>query len=169
MSVRTVSQKFIRPQGGKISKDYGADQQRLQISELPFDKFPTPTTFACEKIRFKSEVCTCSHFLTEAMLWSKEVEMVESVDDLKSSRSIRGTPGPDFELLDARIVSALNNNHPEYPLQEKGQSGGNESSQRTFFPSRKTDRVLDLRVLPGHWSRRFCRELCGPIYSCSSR
>ena len=34
--------------------------------------------------------------------------MVESVDDLKSSRSINGTPGPDFELLDARIASALN-------------------------------------------------------------
>ena len=42
------------------------------------------------------------------MLWIKEVEMVESVDDLKSSRSIKGTPGPDFELLDARIASALN-------------------------------------------------------------
>ena len=42
------------------------------------------------------------------MLWIKEVEMVQSVDDLKSSRSIRGTPGPDFELLDAKIASALN-------------------------------------------------------------
>ena len=42
------------------------------------------------------------------MQWIKEVEMVESVDDLKSSRSIKGTPGPDFELLDARIASALN-------------------------------------------------------------
>ena len=42
------------------------------------------------------------------MLWIKEVEMVESVDDLKSSRSIKGTRGPDFELLDARIASALN-------------------------------------------------------------
>ena len=42
------------------------------------------------------------------MLWIKEVEMVESVNDLKSSRSIRGTPGPDFEVLDARIASALN-------------------------------------------------------------
>ena len=36
------------------------------------------------------------------------MEMVDSVDDLKSSRSIRGTPGPNFELLDARIASALN-------------------------------------------------------------
>ena len=41
------------------------------------------------------------------MLWVKEVEVVESVDDLKSSRSIKGTPGPDFELLDARLASAL--------------------------------------------------------------
>ena len=42
------------------------------------------------------------------MLWIKEVEMAESVDDLKSSRSLKGTPGPDFEWLDARIASALN-------------------------------------------------------------
>ena len=42
------------------------------------------------------------------MLWIKEVEMAESVDDLKSSRSINGTHGADFELLDARIASALN-------------------------------------------------------------
>ena len=96
------------PKDGRFSKDYGADQQRLQISELHVDKFPKPTRFACWKIRFKTEVCTCSQFPTEAMLWIKEVEMVESVVDLKSSRSNKGTPGPDFELLDARISSALN-------------------------------------------------------------
>ena len=45
---------------------------------------------------------------SEAMLWLKEVEMVESVDDLRSSRSVKGTHGRDFELLDARIASALN-------------------------------------------------------------
>ena len=96
------------PSEGRFSKNYGADQQRLQISDLHFDKFPNPATFACWKIRFKTEVCTCSQFPTEAMLWIKEVEMVESVDDLKSSRSIRGTHGPDFEVLDAKIASALN-------------------------------------------------------------
>ena len=98
----------VIPSGGDSSKNYGADQQRLQISELHFDKFPTPTTFACWKIRFKTEVCTCSQFPTEAMQWIKEVELVDSVDDLKSSCSVRGTPGPDFELLDARSASALN-------------------------------------------------------------
>ena len=42
------------------------------------------------------------------MLWIKEVEMVDSVDDLKSSCSIKGTHGPNFEVLDSRIASALN-------------------------------------------------------------
>ena len=96
------------PQEERFSKDYGADQQTLQISELHFDKFPIPTTFACWKIRFKTEVCTYSQFPTEAMLWIKEVEMVESVDDLMSLSSIRGIQMPNFEVLDARIASALN-------------------------------------------------------------
>ena len=42
------------------------------------------------------------------MLWIKELEMVESVDGLESSRPIGGTQGPDFEVLDSRIASALN-------------------------------------------------------------
>ena len=84
------------PRRDDFSNNYEADQQRLQISDLHFDKFPNPATFACWKMRFKTEVCTCSQFPTEAMLWIKEVEMVESVDDLKTSRSIQGTQGPDF-------------------------------------------------------------------------
>ena len=98
----------VIPSEGGFSKNCGADQQRLQISDLHFDKFPTPTTFACWKIRFKTEVCTCPQFPTEAMLWSKEVEMVKSVDDLKSSSSVRGSRTPNFEVLDAKIASALN-------------------------------------------------------------
>ena len=42
------------------------------------------------------------------MQWIKEVEMVDSVDDLKSSSSTRGISMPNFEVLDARIASALN-------------------------------------------------------------
>ena len=86
----------VIPGEGDSSKNYGADQQRLQISDLHFDKFPTPATFACWKIRFKTEVCTCSQFSTEAMHWIKEVEMVDSVDDFKSSSSVTGIRMPDF-------------------------------------------------------------------------
>ena len=42
------------------------------------------------------------------MLWIKELKMVDSFDDLKSSLSVRGIRMPDFEVLDARIASALN-------------------------------------------------------------
>ena len=94
--------------GGDSSKNYAADQQRLQISDLHFDKFPTLATFACWKMRFKTEVCICSQFPTEAMQWIKEVELVDSVDELRSSSSIRGISMPNFEVLDARIASALN-------------------------------------------------------------
>ena len=88
--------------------NYGADRQRLQISDIHFDKSPTPATFACWKLIFKNEVCTCSQFPTESMLWIKEVELVDSVDDLKSSCSERGIQMPKFEVLDAKIASALN-------------------------------------------------------------
>ena len=82
--------------GADSSKNYGADQQRLQIFDLHFDKFPTPATFACWKIRFKTEVCTCSQFPTEAMQWIKEKELVDSVDELRSSSSTRGISMPKF-------------------------------------------------------------------------
>ena len=98
----------VIPNEGDSSKNYGAEQQRLQISDPQFDKFPTSATFACWKIRFKTEVCTCSQFPTEAMHWIKEVEMVDSVDDFMSSSSIRGKQMPNFEVLDASIASALN-------------------------------------------------------------
>ena len=137
---------------GDSSKNYGADQQRLQISDLNFDKFPTPATFACWKRRFKTEVCTCSQFPAEAMQWIKEVEMVDSVDDLKSSSSIRGISMPNFEVLDARIASALNkiihNSHFKRRIsleEQKGQEAGP-------IPSWQADCSLDLRLLPGHWS-----------------
>ena len=67
----------------EIPQNSVADQQRLQVS-------------------------SCSDFPSEAMLWIKEVEMVDSVDDLKSSRSIKCKNFPNFEMLDARIASALN-------------------------------------------------------------
>ena len=84
------------------------DQQKHQISELHFDKFPTHSTF-CWKIIFKTQLSACSSSPSEAMLWIKEVEMVDSVDDLKSSSSIQGCSHfLNFEILDARIASAVN-------------------------------------------------------------
>ena len=132
-------------------------------------KFPNPALFACWKIRFKTEVCTCSQFLTEAMLWIKEVEMVESVYDLKSSCSITGIRMPDFlrystrKLLEHWTESSITRFKKKVSLEEQ------KKPKRGPFLSWKTNRFLDLRVLLGHWSQWFCRELCRPIYNCSSK
>ena len=150
--------------GGDSPKNNGADQQRLQISDLHFDKFPTPATFASRKTRFKTEASICSQFPTEAMLWIKEVEMVDSVDDLTSSCSARGIRMPDFEVLDARIASALNRIIHNTQFKRKVSLEERKAQEAGPFPSRKTDRLLDRRVLPGHWSQRFCRELCRPFF-----
>ena len=87
----------------------------------------------------------------------KEVEMVESVDDLKSSCSARGFQMPNFEVLDAKIASALNriihNSHFKRRISLEEQKAQKEDR----FLRRKTDRSPDLRELPGHWSQRFCR------------
>ena len=57
------------------------------------------------------------------------MELVDSVDDFKSSLSVRGILMPDFEVLDAKIASARNriihNSHFK-----KGQSGGNKKPKK---------------------------------------
>ena len=51
-----------------IPQNLMAVKQRLQTSELQFDKFTTHSTCSCRKIRFKIQVSSCSDFPSEAML-----------------------------------------------------------------------------------------------------
>ena len=69
------------------------------------------------------------------------MELVDSVDELKSSLSTRGTSMPNFEALDARIASALNkiihNSHfKRISLEEQ------KSPEAGPFPSWQTDCLL---------------------------
>ena len=131
-SGRPERDQDLRCQSGPSAKNYGADRFRIST----FDKFPTPATFACWKIRFKTEVCTCSHFFTEAMQWIKEVELVDSVDELRSSSSIRGISMPKFEVLDARIASALNKIIHNSHFKRKISLEEHKGPERGPFPSR---------------------------------
>ena len=85
---RFASRPSFSPAQGANPQNYMADQSRLQISELPFDQLLTLSTFSCWKIRFRSEFLF--QISSEAMLWNKAVEVVDSVDDLISSRSTHG-------------------------------------------------------------------------------
>ena len=59
-------------------------------------KFPNTQSFLVWKIRFNTQVTDCADFPSEAMLWIKEVEMVDSLDELKSSRSVSEKNFPQF-------------------------------------------------------------------------
>ena len=61
---------------------------------------------------------------------------------------------PDFEVLDARIASALNkiihNSHFKRKISLDGTKG---PESRTVSFEGSTDCLLDLRTIPGHWNR----------------
>ena len=116
------------------------------------------------KIRFKNQVTTCSDFPLEAMLWIKEVEMVGSLEELKSSRSVAGKNFPIFEMLDAKIAPDLNKIIQKLPLWEEGQSRGTE---RGPVSARKTDRFHDLWLLSCHWCSWYSSFLITLISSLS--
>ena len=70
----------------------------------------------------------------------------------KSSRSMKGTQFPNFEVLAGRENCIFfEKHHPEFLLQEKSQSRGTESWERGSALSRKTDRLHDLRLSSSHW------------------
>ena len=91
------------------------------------------------------------------MQWIKEVELVDSVDELRSSTSSRGTSMPNFEVLDARIAPALNkiihNSHFKRRISLEEQK------------AQKQDRFLRGRQI-AQW---FCRKLHRPVYYWSSK
>ena len=74
-------------------------QQRQQMSELHFDKFLNPQSF------FKTEdlIQKPGSYVFRFSLGGHVMD-----DELKSSRSDAGNNFQNFELLDAKIVSALN-------------------------------------------------------------
>ena len=71
---------------------------------------------------------------------------------------MRGVRTPDFGVLGAKIASALNRVIHNTQFNGKVSLEEEKIHQKGPFPSWKTERLLDLRVLPGHWSQRFCRE-----------
>ena len=94
--------------GGTYSQNGVMDFPRYPISELHLVKFLDTLEFGSWKVNFKTEVCTNSEFPQITMYWIEEVEIAKSSDDLMTSRSITGrTDFPDYEMLDAKIVSAL--------------------------------------------------------------
>ena len=67
------------------------------------------------------------------MMWIKEVEMVDSLDELESSRSVCGKDFPNFEMLDAKIASALNKIIQNSHFKKKVTLEEQKAQKRTSF------------------------------------
>ena len=121
-----------------------------QISELQFDKFPNPQSFLVWKydskikwplvLIFHQKRCYGSkkwRWLIHWRNWSPRDPLLERI----------------FQIWDAGRQDCIcpEQDHPEFPIQAKGQSGGTQSPERGSVSSRKTDCLHDLRRLSSHW------------------
>ena len=139
----------------ELPQNFLVGQRRHQISKLQFDEVPNPQSFSVWKSQFKTQVTTCSDFQSDATLWIKEVEMVDSLDELKSSRSFYGKDFPNFEMPDAKIASAHQNSQckKKFSLEEQ--------------KAQKEDRFLRGRQIAFMWrsrcsvTRQERGDLCG--------
>ena len=134
----------------ELPHNYMVRQQRQQIFELRFGKSPNPPSFLVWERRFKNQVTTCSDFPSEAMSWIEEVEMVDALDELKSSKSFCGKDFPNFEMLDAKIASALNKIIRNSQFKKKF-SLEEMKAQKGSVSARKTNRLHCLRLLSSEW------------------
>ena len=73
-----------------------------------------------------------------------------------------------FEVLDARIASALNKIIHNSHFKRRVILEEQKAQKQDRFLRGQTDCLPDLRVLPGHRNQRFCRDQCRPIHYCSS-
>ena len=83
------------------------------------------------------------------MLWIEEVETVDSLHELKSSRSVCGEDFPNFQVLDAKIASALNKMIQNSQFEKKVSLEEQEAQKEDRL--RKTNRLHDLRLLSSDW------------------
>ena len=138
--------------GGDSSKNSGADQQRLQISDLHFDKFPTPATFACWKIIFKTEVCTCSHFLQKLCIGSRKWRwliqwMIESLRH-------------QYEVFQCQILKYLMRGLEGWWTQQRRNLSQQKRSQEMWtFPESETWSLQENPMLPAHQLARKVQQL----------
>ena len=101
--------------------------------------------FSCWKIRPKTQVRSYSDFRSEGMLWIKEVEMDDSLDELKSCRSTVGNNFPNIGMLEAKIASTPNKIIQNYHFKKKVSHEEQKAQKRESVFSRKTHRLHDVR------------------------
>ena len=79
------------------------------------------------------------------------MEMVDSLGELKSPRSVYGKDFPIFEMLDAKIASALNKIIQNSHFKKKVSLEEQRASKRGPVSAGETNRLHFLRLLSSDW------------------
>ena len=79
------------------------------------------------------------------------MEVVDSLDELKSSRSVCGKDFPNFEMLDAKIASTLNKTIQNSHFKKKNSLEEQKAKKEESVSTRKTDRLHDQRLFSSDW------------------
>ena len=110
MPVRTVSRNSVIPSEGRFFKELWGRPTTTADLRSSLWQMPHASHIFLLKIRFKIEVCTSSQFsYGRYALDQKEVELVDSVDELRSSSSVRGVSNANFLKYSMQgLLSALN-------------------------------------------------------------
>ena len=114
---------------GNDPQKFMVGQPKNQIEEMHIDNFLVPSSFSRWRTSFTTEVCSCSGYaFRKQCVGSEEDEVATTVDDFKTSQSTRGHRISYFEMPDCEDRFLLEEGHPKFQLQEKGQSGRAEGS-----------------------------------------
>ena len=108
MPVWTGSQKSSHLQRRRLFKELWGRPTTAADFGSSFRQIPHTSNLCLldDKVQDRGMYLFTTPYGSNAMI--KEVELVDSVDELRSSSSTRGISMPIFEVLDARIASALN-------------------------------------------------------------
>ena len=98
----------------------------------------------CWKVNFNTEVCSNSGSPTVALLWIKDLERANSVDDLLTSQSIEWRDFSDFQMLDAKIASAWKKILSDQHFPKKSGCRRAACSKTQQISSRKANCLHDL-------------------------
>ena len=90
-----------------IHKITWLDSRRIKSRRCISTNSLCPFPFSGWRTSYKTEARSCSGYISEAMRWIQEVEVANSVDDLKTRNQIRGHRFPNLKMFDAKIASSL--------------------------------------------------------------
>ena len=139
MPVWTVSQRFGHPQWRRLFKELWGRPTTTADFGSSFRQIPHTSHICLLEDQIQDRGMYLFHnFLRKlSMKWRLLIHWMVK----KSSSSVRGISMPNFEVLDAKIASALNRIIHNSSFQKKNQSGRNKGPRsRTAFS--KVDRLL---------------------------